>query len=65
MILNRVIAIFFCVLAGVAILFGILALPQGGLFFALPYLLFMVAGFLALLGGLHLLAERRFRKQAP
>ena len=53
--LKRVTAIFFCALAGVAIVFGILALPPEGLFFALPSLLFMVAGFLASLGGLRFL----------
>ena len=63
--LNRITAIFFCVLAGVAILLGILALPPEGFFLALPDLLFMMAGFLVLLGGLHLLAERGFRKQTP
>ncbi len=63
--LNRATAIFFCVLAGVVILFGILTLPPEGFFFALPYLLFMMAGFLVLLGGLHFLREIGFRKQTP
>jgi hypothetical protein len=63
--LNRILAIFFFVLAGVAVLLGLLGLPPEGFFFALPHLLFMVAAFLALLGGLHLLAVRGFRTHAP
>jgi energy-coupling factor transporter transmembrane protein EcfT len=50
--LNRILAIFFFVLAGVAVLLGLLGLPSEGFFFAL-------------LGGLHLLAVRGFRTHAP
>lgn len=62
--LNRFFGILFFIAAGIAGIVGLLALPPGGLFFALPYLLFMFAGVFAGVGGLHLLASRGMRKKA-
>jgi hypothetical protein len=63
-VFNRIAAIFFLVLAGVAALLGVSGLPAEGLFFAFPYLLLMLAIFFAVLGSLHLLAARGFRAYA-
>jgi len=65
-VFNRIAAIFFLVLAGVAALLGISGLPAEGLFFpfAFPYLLFMLAILFTVLGSFHLLAARGFRKYA-
>jgi len=64
-VLNRILAICLFVVSGVAVLLGILSLPPEGLFFALAFLLFMIGAFFAILGGLHLVAVKGFRKHAP
>jgi hypothetical protein len=63
-VLNRVLGIFFFVLAGMCTLLGFLALPPVGLLFALPYFFFIITVVFVVLGSLHLLVERGFRKNA-
>jgi hypothetical protein len=61
--LNRVLGISFFILPGTAtLLFRLIALPPVGLLFALPYLFFIMTVAFAVLGSLHLLVERGFRK---
>jgi hypothetical protein len=62
--LDRFFGILFLIAAGLAGIVGILALPSGGLFFAMPFLLFVFSGVFAGVGGLHLLASRGMRKKA-
>jgi hypothetical protein len=51
-VLNRVLDIFFFVLAGMGTLLGFLALPPAGLLFALPYLFLIITAGFAALGSL-------------
>jgi hypothetical protein len=63
-VLDRFFGILFLIAAGLAGIVGILALPSGGLFFAMPFLLFVFSAVFAGVGGLHLLASRGMRKKA-
>ncbi len=49
---SRIVGKVFLVIAAIAILFGIIAWPPGGLMFALPYVFFLFA---IIFGGIGLL----------
>ncbi len=62
---NRFIGRLFLILAALFVGMAVLALPPEGFFFALPFLLFMVAVVLGLIGSLFYLAVRGLKRDAP
>jgi hypothetical protein len=61
---DQFLARLFLIAAALVLGLMILALPPEGLFFALPFLLFLVAAVLGFIGSLFLLAVRGLRRGA-
>jgi phosphoglycerol transferase MdoB-like AlkP superfamily enzyme len=61
---DRFIGRLFLILAALFVGMAVLALPPEGFFFALPFLLFMVAVVLGIIGSLFYLAVRGLKRDA-
>jgi len=62
---DRFIGRLFLILAALFVGMAVLALPPEGFFFALPFLLFMVAVVLGIIGSLFYLAVRGLKRDTP